>query len=149
MTYSIWRFIAIASLALVATACKQKTDFEKEAQVAWSYACTNTQYSCAGIAPPNPVLSNMNWYRGVYYGGNDIYINTKLTPGVDRLSTLIHETVHYLQIKSGKHPIDVKVSETCDEEAEAFATVDKFFIDIGKDSLVVGDSWKNNYAYCS
>ena len=135
-----------------------------ESYYAWIIACTTAGFNCVGVKMPdvhifNGLVWRSEWFtsdewvivkleavRGAYYGDNNVWISKYLKPGSDRVSTMIHEMVHYLQIQvrhEGSFPKD-----PCPLEAEAFAVTDKWWRAIGEPTKQRGPTWWRPYPRC-
>jgi len=114
----------------------------------WFEACIQTQYTCGRLTVPNVVRENMRpGLLGQYRGGDTIYVRRGLM-GLRLKEVLMHEMVHYIQSKIGGLEVPGYAKEICAAEAEAFATVDQWLIEIGADYLVVGPDWWKPYTHC-
>ena len=116
--------------------------------VSWSHACQLTAM-CEGVLMPEVVYDdNMReGLRGSFDGEGTIYINTKLNPGVDVQSTLIHEMIHHIHFEndltSGRDEASV-----CWSESEAFRLVDLWLVSIGQEDKQRGPLWWKQYWHC-
>lgn len=116
--------------------------------VAWGWACELT-VDCAGLFPPKvEYLKPNEFYRGVYNGGNTIYVARMLKPGVDLISTLIHEMVHYIHTQNGDLRVPFSPQTVCWSENEAFRLVDLWLDSQGRPELKRGPNWWRSYWHC-
>lgn len=123
---------------------KERSDAKYEA---WSWACELTS-SCLEVPVPSVVYIELDGgLRGTYQGGDTIYVSPNLG-GLDRMSTLIHEMIHYLHHKNGVVNVPGTPRETCWSEAEAFRLVDSWWELQGYPELKRGPEWWRAYWHC-
>ena len=115
---------------------------------AWIDACEMTVYYCVGLDMPKVQFEFMRpGLNGYYAGGDTIYVSRRLY-GMKQRQTLLHEMVHYLQVKRGGLAVPGLAEPICKAEAEAFAVSDKWAKSIWRKDLVVGPNWWRPYTHC-
>lgn len=119
---------------------------------AWFAACDLTQLCDGTVRPPEVTYEPMFGLRGYYSGGDTIFINSLLAPGVDVMSTLIHETIHYLHTQylgmPSSVPLGPELKGLCWSEETAFSLTDRWLVSIGREDLVRGPTWWKAYWHC-
>lgn len=122
---------------------------EYDRYLAWGYACELTPESCVGLLVPEvEYVTNEPGLRGYYEGGDTVFIGDRLRPGADLMSTLIHEMIHYIHVKTGKAEHPFEPESLCWSENEAFSLVDSWLVEQGFPDLVRGPNWWVPYWYC-
>lgn len=143
----------LATLLLTAPTVPALTQWPVDEDVAasaqaWETACTiQTRYDCTNIDPPKVRLMISTGFRGGYDGSDSIYVNRNLKPGVDKLQTMVHEMLHYLQVMYGT--MDLAFLESVYRgENEAFKISDTWHKSIGEYYLTRGTTWWIDYPKC-
>ena len=115
---------------------------------AFNDACTFLKYDCSKTLPPTVVYGSLPYKLLGKYGGKDtIYVLEGLY-GYTRKMVLMHETVHYLQVKINGLILPGYAHSVCHAEAEAFTVVDNWLRSVGQYKLIVGPLWWQGYSYC-
>lgn len=124
-------------------------DQSRAKYVSWSYACELTMLCDGTIQMPKVSYEAMDdSLRGWYDGTDTVHVNWDLPPGVDRMSTIIHEMIHYLHVQSGLLELPAEIPEVCWSEETAFTLVDQWLISQGFPNEVRGPDWWRAYWHC-
>jgi hypothetical protein len=133
----------IASIVLL-TGCK----VEESEYWTWRRTCSMLRevYQCGMLSMPKVEYEEMRpGLLGYYKGGDTIWINSSLS-GKEKVSTLIHEYTHYLQVKRGNLILPGPAKQVCDAEAEAFMFTDVYRRSV--DLPLNYPNWWRAYPYC-
>lgn len=120
-----WVFVLAASSAS-AYIPDGKLGREYTSQRAFFLACVWSQYTCWGMTRPYVEYVDMSDKQGLLglykYGDDTIYINEEVRGTPLGFVVVIHETIHYLQFKSGASARALKLGKPgyCGLEEEAF-----------------------------
>ena len=139
--------ILLMLLMAAGTTVYASSDAEYHRYLAWGYACEMMPGACISVPVPK-VKYVITPYRGYYDGADTVFINAMLSPGVDRMSTLIHEMVHYIHAQTGALEIPGYPEEICWSEDEAFRLTDLWLDSQGYPELKRGDTWWHPYWHC-
>lgn len=142
--------VALIATLIVGCATAGSLDYsrQKARYDAWHVACMITEYNCVGLRLPDAEFTNLRpGLYGRYQGGNTIIISRDLY-GLRLKETLLHETIHYLQVKVGGLKVPGYPEYICPAEEEAFTLVDKWLDSIGAGWLKSGKYWWLPYRHC-
>lgn len=121
---------------------------------AYDHACELTGLCSPDIDVPEvELLHPFSAVRGLYKGGDTIYITARLRPGPDRMVTLIHESIHYLHMQNGLLPpmpiqLGPLAEDLCWSESEAFRLGDQWLASNGYEEMQRGPEWWKPYWHC-
>lgn len=111
-----------------ASATSGEAPLEPQYTSKWAFvlACAWSQYSCWGVDRPHVEYEDMSNERGLQgyymYGADTVYINKDLIGTRKGFVVIVHETIHYLQYKSGAWELTFEGGRAahCGLEEEAF-----------------------------
>lgn len=139
------RFLLAAALLLLPACAGMESPSDRLTEFAWSETCQlieeERDYTCAGVAMPKVKYESMRpGLYGYYDGGDTVYVNRDLARN-DRLTTLIHEMIHFVHVQQEMIPIPGPAVEVCWSENEAWLLEGIYS---GKDNT----NWWISYTHC-
>ena len=111
-------------------------------------ACKYTEYDCSTTKLPTVVYGPLNKGLLGKYNGKDIIYVIEGLYGFNRQAVLMHETIHYFQVKLNGLALPGRAHDVCYAEEEAFTLTDKWLRSVGQYQLLRGPLWWKNYSYC-
>ena len=139
-----------ALMATIACATNSFTEYDQQLERynTWAEICVYGPYSCEGVLPPKvDYVNTLGTSYGRYEGNGTVLINDNIDYA-QRVSTLYHEMIHYLQVEVGGATIPDYPVFICPMEEEAFAEGDKRWDRVGRPDMKRGPNWWYSYRHC-
>jgi hypothetical protein len=138
--------LALVAVLLLMVGCEKSNAWNDTCSIYNDYLDDGTDV-CADLDAPEIVTEDMyGGLQGYYEGGDTIYIREGLT-ALERLSVIIHEMVHYIDVHTFGLEVPGYASQVCASEERAWFIEGVWWGMQGKPENARPDWWKN-YPYC-